>query len=78
MVDTCIVKLILVYDPSIICYVSTTVRTQRPHTGNSPKLLRRDVDLPPSTIDQDAPPYDNISGQYIAIHTIIPLHSRLN
>ena len=29
--------------------------------GNSPKLMRRDADLPPSDVDPDAPPNNNIS-----------------
>ena len=38
-----------------VCYICMTVRTQaqRPPTGNSPNIKRRDPDLPPSTLDQD-------------------------
>ena len=40
----------------------TTVRTQSPPAGNSPKLLRRRTDLLPSTLDQDSPQYDYNTG----------------
>ena len=40
----------------VFCDFCMTVRRtepQRPPTGNSPKIIRRDPELPPSTLDQD-------------------------
>ena len=46
-----------------ICYAIETVKTQarRPPVGNSPKLLRRELDQHSAT-NQDSIPHGDISG----------------